>query len=332
MFVDGFIFPGIYGVTFPWRIFVTILPLLIALVTLQFLVPETDLHAPAPNGPLPEGWWPSQLKPASYSGGFIGYAAAVSVHILICIVVIVFNLYHISSCEEGKRRKLLSIACLYLLTLSVLLIVTNHPGLAAYKITFLNFQGLYGGSYLSDPLDAIIGLQVIVPTVFGIAAVIFAATGAESLFVDLDRDASALNERAFQAKIAVLKRGFQCLSIVLVSTTIAAAVFFHLPARLYKEDAAKIVTAYADEVTVFWGAIFTLTLIATYAPQLFRLRTLGNRHAQALKLNAGHGGLPEWLSDTALFGNFKNHLATLITLLAPLITGSLSTVIPSLPI
>lgn len=318
--------------TFPWRIFVTIVPLLIALVTLQFLVPETDLHAPMPKGPMPEGWWSSQLKPTTYSGGFIGYAAAVSVHILICIVVIVFNLYHISNSEAGSQRKLLSIACLYLLTLAILLIVTNHPGLIAYKITFLNFQSFYAGSHLFEALGPMIGLQVIVPTIFGIAAVIFAATGAESLFVDLDKDASALNEQAFKAKIAILKRGFQCLSIVLVSTTIAAAVFFHLPARLYEEDAAKIVTAYADEVTIFWGAIFTLTLIATYAPHLFRLRTLGNRHAEALKLNADHSGLPEWLSDTALFGNFKNHLATLITLLAPLITGSLSTVIQQLPV
>ncbi|TQV71912.1 hypothetical protein [Denitrobaculum tricleocarpae] len=312
---------------FPWRIFVTIVPLMIALLALQFFVPDTELRAT-----MAESWWQSQLKPAAYSGGFIGYATAVSVHILICIVVIAFNLYHIRACEKSSRRRLLSIAIAYLLLLSGLLIATNHPGLAAYKITFLNFRELYAGSHLFDVLQTMLGVQVIVPTLFGIAAVIFAATGAESLFVDFDKEAPKLSEAELKAKIAILKRGFQSLSIVLVSTTIAAAVFFHLPARLYKEDGEKIVTAYADEVTIFWGAIFTLTLIATYAPHLFRLRSLSKSYAKALKRSADGSGLPEWLSDTALFGNFKTHLTTLFTLLAPLITGSLSTIIQSLPL
>ncbi len=281
---------------------------------------------------MPESWWQTQLKPAGYSGGFIGYATAVSVHILICIVVIAFNLYHLFACEPGSRRKLLSIAVLYLGGLSVLLIVTDHPGLAAYKITFLNFRELYAGTELFGVLQTMLGVQVIIPVLIGIAAVVLAATGAESLFIDFDEEAPRLSEAQMKAKIAILKRGFQSLSIVLVSTTIAAGIFFHLPARLYKKDGAEIIGSYADEVTIFWGAIFTLTLLATYLPHLFRLRDLSQRYMKAQKRKTDEALLPEWLSDTALFGNFKTHLTTLFTLLAPLITGSLSTVIQSLPI
>lgn len=313
--------------TFPWRIFVTVVPLIMAILALQFFVPENGLRAT-----MPEDWWQSQMKSPGYSGGYIGYATAASVHILICVVVIVFNLYHIWACNETARRRLLSMATLYFVVLSVLLVLTDHPGLAAYKITFLNIRELYTGTQLFDALKDMLGVHVMVPTIFGVAAVIAAATGAESLFVDFDKEASNLNEQALKAKIAILKRGFQSLSVVLVSTVIAAAIAFHLPARLYEGDGEKLINAYADEVTIFWGAIFTLTLLATYVPQLFRLRGLSKRYMKTQKQKADDGALPDWLSDTALFGNFKSHLVTLFTLLAPLITGSLSSVIQSLPI
>ncbi len=313
--------------TFPWRIFVTIVPLVMAILALQFFVPENGLRAT-----MPEEWWLSQMKSPGYSGGYIGYATAASVHILICVVVIVFNLYHIWTCDQAARNRLLVIATLYFFTLGLLLVLTNHPGLAAYKITFLNIRELYEGTQLFDALKDMLGVHVMVPTIFGVAAVIAAATGAESLFVDFDRETSNLNEQALKQKIAILKRGFQSLSVVLVSTVIAAAIAFHLPARLYEGDGEKLINAYADEVTIFWGAIFTLTLLATYLPQLFRLRELSKRYMKTQERKADESAVPEWLSDTALFGNFKSHLTTLFTLLAPLITGSLSSVIQSLPV
>lgn len=313
--------------TFPWRIFVTIVPLIVAILALQFFVPDNGLRAT-----MTEGWWQSQMKAPGYSGGFIGYATAASVHILICVVVIIFNLYHIWACNEAARRRLLSIATLYFVILGSLLLLTDHPALSAYKITFLNIRDLYMGTQLFDALKDMLGVHVMVPTIFGIAAVIAAATGAESLFADFDKEASRLNEKALKAKIATLKRGFQSLSVVLVSTVIAAAIAFHLPARLYTGKGEEIINAYADEVTIFWGAIFTLTLLATYAPQLFRLRQLSKNYIKVKKQAGDDGGLPEWLSDTALFGNFKTHIATLFTLLAPLITGSLSGILQSLPV
>lgn len=313
--------------TFPWRIFVTIVPLVMALLALQFFVPENGLRAT-----MTEDWWQSQMKSPGYSGGYIGYATAASVHVLICVVVIVFNLYHIWACNEAARRRLLSIATAYFVGLGILLVLTDHPGIAAYKITFLNIRELYVGTQLFDALKDMLGVHVMVPTIFGIAAVIAAATGAESLFVDFDKEASGLTEQALKAKIAILKRGFQSLSVVLVSTVIAAAIAFHLPARLYKGDGEKLINAYADEVTIFWGAIFTLTLLATYLPHLFRLRELSKRYMKTQKQKADDGVLPDWLSDTALFGNFKSHLTTLFTLLAPLLTGSLSSIIQALPV
>ncbi|WP_282609774.1 hypothetical protein [Pelagibius sp. Alg239-R121] len=310
---------------FPWRIFVTVIPLIMAMIALQFFVPDNDLRAA-----MPSDWWKSHLKPEGYSGGFIGYATASSVHILMCITVIAFNLYHIWACTAATRRNLITIAVLYTLLLSVLLLVTKNPDLAVYKITFLNIKELYEGTRLFGVLQDSLGFHVMLPTLFGIAATIFAATGAESLFADFDKEASKLNQLELKAKIAILKRGFQSLSVVLVSTIIAAAIAFHLPARLYQGEGEKLINAYADELTIFWGAIFTLTLIATYAPHLFRLRSLSKAYAKQLRKSQPDSSLPDWLSDTALFGNLQTHLGAIFTLLAPLITGSIGSVIQSL--
>lgn len=307
---------------FPWRVFVTIVPLLIAIAALQLFVPDTALRAT-----MPETWWAMHMKPAGYSGGFIGYATAASVHILVCITVIAFNLYHLLTCEASTRRYLIILALSYAFVVCLFMVLTNDPDLAAYKLTYLNIRELYVGTPQADRILASFSLHVLVPTLFGIVAVAFAATGAESLFTEFDNDAGKLNGEVLKAKIAILKRGFQSLSVVLVSTVITAAVSFHLPARLYENEAAKLVSDYADEVTIFWGAIFTLTLLATYAPHLFRIRSLSQSYAKVLQEREPGAAQPEWLSDTALFGNMRSHIGAVFTLLAPLITGSLGNLI-----
>lgn len=307
---------------FPWRVFVTIVPLLIAIAALQFFVPDTELRST-----MSEAWWASQMKPAGYHGGFIGYATAASVHILVCITVIAFNLYHLWSCEAPVRRNLILLALSYAFVVCLFMVLTNDPNLAAYKLTYLNIRELYVGTPQADLILAGFSLHVLLPTLFGIVAVAFAATGAESLFTEFDKDAGKLTGEELKAKIAILKRGFQSLSVVLVSTVIAAAVSFHLPARLYDGDGAKLISNYADEVTIFWGAIFTLTLLATYAPHLFRLRNLSRSYAKVLQERQPGAPQPEWLSDTALFGNMRSHIGAVFTLLAPLITGSLGNII-----
>lgn len=307
---------------FPWRVFVTIVPLLTAIAALQLFVPDTELRAT-----LPDAWWSSQMKPAGYHGGFIGFATAASVHILVCLTVIAFNLYHLWTCAAAIRRNLIILALVYASLVCLFMVLTEDPNLAAYKLTYLNIRELYEGTPQAEEILAGFSLHVLLPTLFGIFAVSFAATGAESLFTEFDRDAGKLNGETLKTKIAILKRGFQSLSVVLVSTVIAAAISFHLPARLYDGEGAKLISAYADEMTIFWGAIFTLTLLATYAPHLFRLRNLSRNYARVLQKREPGAPLPEWLSDTALFGNLKSHVGAVFTLLAPLITGSLGNII-----
>ena len=76
-----------------------------------------------------------------------------------------------------------------------------------------------------------------------------------------------------------LLHGFMAMSGLLVASTLLLTLSFRLPAALYGtgEAAEARITEYlgfANVLSAFWGAVFTLTLVAVYAPHALALRSL----------------------------------------------------------
>ena len=127
-----------------------------------------------------------------------------------------------------------------------------------------------------------LGFALVLPTGFGIVAVAMMSAAANAqlhLFNRIfDRSAAAQAARIRQLH-GRIKHCLYALSVVLVTSTVAASLYFHLPTgyELPKEDtrAAELmgrVSAYAAEMSLFWGFIFSLTLAAAVALPLVLLQ------------------------------------------------------------
>ena len=76
-----------------------------------------------------------------------------------------------------------------------------------------------------------------------------------------------------------LLHGFMAMSGLQVASTLILALSFRLPAALYgtgEVAEARIAEflGFANALSVFWGAVFTLTLVTVYAPHALALRSL----------------------------------------------------------
>lgn len=174
------------------------------------------------------------------------------------------------------------------------------------------------------------------PTFSGMAAVAFAAAFAYATACDQppsagngDRNTSAWRE-TLEMRIKALQRSVYLLSAVLVSSTITITDFAHLPVGLLanKEGDFALATAvskYATGLSTFWGALFSITLIATFAAPALRVLREAYGEAGAVHDSAD---LQHWLNEH-VFQSAKRQLGTVLSLLAPLLVGPLSSLVSS---
>src|SRR6185503_2225296 len=90
-----------------------------------------------------------------------------------------------------------------------------------------------------------------------------------------DRRTSAWRE-TLEGRVKALQHSVYLLSAVLVSSTITITHFAHLPVGLLtsKEGAFSLATAasrYATGLSTLWGALFSITLVATFAAPALRV-------------------------------------------------------------
>jgi hypothetical protein len=174
------------------------------------------------------------------------------------------------------------------------------------------------------------------PTFSGMGAVAFAASFAYASACDMplftgsgDRNSPAWRE-ALAMRVTALQRSVYLLSAVLVSSTITITDFAHLPVGLLTSKdgdfaVAAAVSKYATGLSTFWGALFSMTLIATFAAPAFRLFTEAYGEDGAARDSTD---LRQWL-DQNVFQSVKRQFATVLSLLAPLLVGPLSSLLSS---
>ena len=114
------------------------------------------------------------------------------------------------------------------------------------------------------------------------------------------------------------------MSGLLVASTLLLMLSFRLPALLYgtgEAADARIAEClgFANVMSAFWGAVFTLTLIAVYAPHALALRSLsGLPLAQLLSKGPGNASPVKILVEKV--GVVVSTLAPLLAGLAPYVT------------
>lgn len=321
-----------------WPMFPPLVPLLGAAVILQFLAPP-DLSPVEFVKPL----LAEKGLVARHLGGRMTYSAVVFVHVVLCLGAVY---YYWDGLREipGYLRKNVYIAVLIeaLLVLGAL-IGLSYADMAAYKLTYFNIREVFNieqgvGRDLLDPVFqwgfSKLSIAVFLPTAVGVVTVIMAAGIASSAARELPDATEPEWPQRFKDRTQTLQQSFLLLSAVLVTSTLAASLFFHLPTEMFEfKDHLTIKDAligYARGLSVFWGTIYTLTLIAVFAPPALVLRYRARSFARDTLQKESLLEFREWLADQDLTVSIKRHLGNLGVLLAPMMAGPIGSILQSL--
>ena len=121
-------------------------------------------------------------------------------------------------------------------------------------------------------------ISILLPVAFGIAAVCAGSCHAAALVEGARGGNGGDLGRAAREAADGLVHSLVAMSALLVGSTLLLTLYFRLPQALYAagEAAAPGGAEYLDfanVVSIFWGIVMTLTLVAVYAPHAVALRS-----------------------------------------------------------
>ena len=312
-----------------WALLLPLGPLAIAALVLQYLGPGPG------TGPLTD---PAAIQAASMplSSGPLLYATAVVIHVVVSLLAIFSYGLMIRDSDRPTERKLAvcSIAAAIAVLVLVAFVMLADQGIAAYRVTYFDYLQFYAGvpdAYFDREHVGLphLAWAILVPTALGVVAVLGAAAAADLLSTGLPDPGDPEAVRELRTSRQGVRRVLYLLSVVLVTSTLAASVFFHLPSELYGaegEKAAAHLSRYADALSVFWGAVYTLTLIAAVAVPAARLQRRAEGAGDAL---AGPDGRAEAEAEGEISDTLVGQLRLLLAILAPLIAGPVANFLQS---
>ena len=103
---------------------------------------------------------------------------------------------------------------------------------------------------------------------------------------------------------------------------LALVLFYQLPTSVISNtDAAELIDGYAEGITMYWGVLFTVTIVAIFAPANLILRSQMKQDDEAPELEGAKLFLDE---------RTRNMAKAALTTLAPLLVGSAGPVFESI--
>jgi hypothetical protein len=306
-----------------------IVPLALAVLILQFFgfgAISGNLTAfTAPNEP-------QAFKLLQHYGDIILLGAAASCHICICTIATWRFVAYTHASRISGRRMLFFFGIAIFVAVMGAMIVLPVEELAVFQLTYFAIRDLIAGGLKSSPLlpdiafkASALSISAWVLTGFGVAAVVTAtmAAGVAARPLPQTGTESEAWKEQFSQRVKLLQSDLYVLSLVLVSSTINASLYFHLPVTLYSKKLQPPVAAYLDDLTLFWATIYTLTLIASIIPAYFHLRAQAKSYARA-NLDIDHPGeIRIWLSSLTANNAISGQIMNVAVLLAPLFAGPL---------
>jgi hypothetical protein len=276
----------------------------------------------------------------AHLGDRFTYAAVAYVQLATCLAVMAYYWLRLRELDQARRRGAFRILAMTAVCAVIAVVLVRFLRGAAYVLTFQNIRDLLQQTpvthdfslpayrvpaipYLADftPVAVVVGL----PFLFGVLAVIAAVpVGAAAATFQLVEDGEwRVN---FAERVAMLQGAFYALSTVLVTSTVALMLFSELPAEIALDEGRVALLRYARGLTVFWGAVMTLTLLAVFTPPVLALR----RQAKIRYRSVGElREFNDWFAEQVPLSP-KRQLANLVTMLAPIMIGPLGGLLQSL--
>ncbi len=325
-----------------WLAVVPLLPLLLFTGMLSWLI-DPAVHL-AFLEVTPDQFIARPQRDYVHLGDMLTYYALAACHSLLCVVVIAVFVHRMRRLSSRPRRR----AAVLLAAVLVLLVAigvffereANEQVLVqlGFKATCRLLEAADLSTALTSPgcfsgwISHLTWLAWL-PTFSGMAAVAVAAAYATACVSPSsagsgERSTAAWRE-ALELRVKALQHSLYLLSAVLVSSTITITQFSHLPVGLLTSSeglpVATAVARFATGLSTFWGALFSMTLLATFAAPAVRVLD----EAYAGRGTAGDSAdLQQWL-DEHVFQSMKRQFGTVLSLLAPLLVGPLSSLLSS---
>ena len=311
--------PGTAGnLTMSVMILVTAVPFALALLLLHLLGPERGPDVGIAS--LSEG----------HIHGLITFCTAAVAQVAACLAAIFLFARILGTTPVEIRRRALQIGVpLALAVLLALALMPDHGG-AAGRLTFRFFGDLFALSG-ADWLHVDSGLWIpsrlflayFLPSAFGVVAVVAAAVALAALVRAMPSPDSPTWKTSLGQSHATVRRVVYMLTLILVLSTFAASLFFHLPVELFVRAARGDMARFAQELSIFWGTVYSLTLIATVAPAILLLQQGTRRGVEVLaKADAKAAAEAQALLDSnGLIASLRQKVELVLALLAPMIAG-----------
>ena len=320
-----------------WLAALPILPLILATMLVSSLInPDAELaFLEFDTGK----YLASPLRDYRHLGDMLIYYALASIHGVLCFGVIAFFLHMMRKLPAQQRwnAAVFSVA-IFALLLGLIFYFEAYANeivlvQLGYKATCLALQSAPLPTDLVESCFEDNGINKLtllawVPTFSGMGAVVFAAAFALGNADAMPKPSDPSWHTVVEQRTKALQMSVYALSAVLVSSTITITLFAHLPIGLLADesDLAKAISHYASGLSTFWGALFSLTLLATFAaPTFLLLRRAYAQEAATTKVE----DLRAWLHEH-VFVSIKKQLLNAASLLAPLLVGPLSSLFSSL--
>lgn len=143
---------------------------------------------------------------------------------------------------------------------------------------------------------------------------------------DIPEDDETIWRQLFSQRVHNLQECFYVLSAVLVTSTLSVAIFFHLPIELIEQEnaARKALGVYTKGLSIFWGGIYTLTLMAIFLAPAFLLWYRARVYAHKFHAVDSPKQFHDWLSSQELAITTNRHIGNFTALLAPLMVSMVS--------
>ena len=127
----------------------------------------------------------------------------------------------------------------------------------------------------------------------------------------------------FTARVKLLLHCFYVLSGVLVTSTLTALLFFHLPVTALSaipgtNGLSADAASFASALGTFWGAIYSLTLFAVFVGPAAKIYV----HVRTVLVGDEHGkSVADWLREHGLALSLAEGIKNVLVLVAPLLVG-----------
>jgi hypothetical protein len=311
------------------RVWLAAAPLLGAAVLLQLFGPA------APLGKTDAGRIGALLHGQAFIPGEITFLALALVHLFACGAAISLAMGMLRR-TPGSRSVRRAAAILAFICIAAIPASTWFANLAVDLVTYRAFEDFFLSSGIGRPfaegaLASPLQLAIFIPSAAGIAAVCAvaaAANGQLTLFPFVLAARGKDQAERIAQLYGRLKRCLYALGIVLVTSTVTASLFFHLPAGLKvdpKAPEAALIGRFADfasEVAIFWGCAYSLTLaLAVGLPVILfqnRVRRLAEPPFLAPESERAS------LARSGMISDGVEQLKFVTALLAPLAAGPIS--------